>query len=48
MFWDVRHPEKALTIHLADEHYAKFVVEVEDPVATASAIQAAIHLQTRA
>ena len=48
VFWDVRHPQKALTIHLAGEQYVKLVVEVEDPVAAASAIQAAIRSQAGA
>jgi hypothetical protein len=42
-FWDVRDPERAVVIHLADERYARLVVEVEDPAATVSAIQEAIN-----
>jgi hypothetical protein len=31
VFWDVRHPEKAIVIELHDEKYRKLVVEVADP-----------------
>jgi hypothetical protein len=48
VFWDVRSPEKAVTIQLADEHYVKLVVEVADPVATATAITEAIRRQAGA
>jgi hypothetical protein len=41
-FWDVHDPDRAIAIRLHDEHYAKLVVGVEDPVATAAAISAAI------
>jgi hypothetical protein len=41
-FWDVHDPEKAIAIRLHDEHYAKLVIGVDDPEATASAITAAI------
>ena len=33
VFWDVRHPEQAIIIDLADERYAQLIVEVEDPQA---------------
>ncbi len=42
VFWDVFHPEKAVTIRLAHEHYSKLVVEVDDPAAAVAAIQQAI------
>ncbi len=42
VFWDVHHPEKALTIRLRDERYQRLVIEVEDPPATAAGIQGAI------
>ncbi len=42
VFWDVHHPEKALTIRLRDERYQRLVIEVEDPPATAAAIQGVI------
>lgn len=41
-FLDVHHPERAIKIDLDHEHYAALVVEVEDPVATVRAINAAL------
>ena len=41
-FWDVHDPDKAIAIRLHDEHYAKLVIGVADPAATADAIVAAI------
>jgi hypothetical protein len=41
-FWDVHDPDKAIAIHLHDEHYAKLVIGVDDPAATAKAIGDAI------
>jgi LuxR family transcriptional regulator, maltose regulon positive regulatory protein len=48
MFWDLRQPEKALTIHLVDERFVKLVVEVENPEAEAFVIQEAIRAYTNA
>ena len=31
VFWDVRHPQKAIVIELEHEHYQRVIVEVEDP-----------------
>ena len=42
VFWDVHDPEKTVVIHLEDERYARLVIEVEDPPATAAAIQRAL------
>ncbi len=42
VFWDVRHPENAIEIDLADETYSKLLIEVEDPDAAAALIQSAI------
>jgi hypothetical protein len=39
VFWDVHEPEKTMVIQLRDERYARLVIEVEDPLATAAAIQ---------
>ena len=39
VFWDVHEPEKTLVIQLRDERYARLVIEVKDPLATAAAIQ---------
>jgi hypothetical protein len=33
VFWDVRHPEKAIVVELHDEKFQKLVVEVADPEA---------------
>jgi hypothetical protein len=41
-FWDVHDPDKAIAIRLRDEHYAKLVIGVDDPAATANAISAAV------
>ena len=42
VFWDVHDPEKAIIIELADERYARLVVEVEDPSATVALITRAL------
>ena len=42
VFWDVHHPEKTVVIHLKDERYARLVIEVNDPPATAAVIQRAL------
>ena len=42
VFWDVHDPEKAIVIRLEDERYARLVIEVEDPPATAADIERAI------
>jgi len=41
-FWDVHDPDNAIAIHLHDERYAKLVIGVDDPAATANEIRAAI------
>jgi hypothetical protein len=41
-FWDVHDPDQAIAIRLRDEHYAKLIIGVDDPAATAKAISAAI------
>ena len=42
VFWDVHDPEKVVVIGLKDERYARLVIGVKDPPATAAAIQGAI------
>ncbi len=42
VFWDVHDPKKVVVIRLKDERYARLVIGVEDPPATAAAIQGAI------
>jgi len=44
VFWDVHNPEKVIVIELRHEHYAKLIVEVEDPAATVAAIQRELNL----
>jgi hypothetical protein len=41
-FWDVHDSNRAITIRLHDEHYAKLVIGVDDPSGTVSAITAAL------
>jgi hypothetical protein len=41
-FWDVHDPHTTIAIHLRDERYAKLVIGVDDPPATATAIGDAI------
>jgi len=45
-FWalarDVHDPSKAIAIRLHDERYSRLVIGVEDPQATAAAINAAL------
>jgi len=44
VFWDVHNPGKVIVIELRHEHYAKLIVEVEDPAATVAAIQRKLDL----
>jgi hypothetical protein len=39
VFWDVHDPAKAVVIELADEHYARLVVQVADPHATVALVE---------
>jgi hypothetical protein len=39
VFWDVHDPAKAVVIELADEHYARLVVQVADPRATVALVE---------
>ncbi|WAL66457.1 hypothetical protein ORV05_01130 [Amycolatopsis cynarae] len=39
VFWDVHDPAKAVVIELADERYARLVVEVEDPRAAVALVE---------
>ena len=43
VFWDVHDPQKAVTIRLADEQYARLVIEVDNPATTIAAIEEAVH-----
>jgi len=42
VFWDVHHAEQSVIIDLHDEEYARLVVEVDDPAATAVAVNRAV------
>ncbi len=42
VFWDVHDPERSTVVHLKDERCARLVIEVDDPPATAAAIQGAL------
>ncbi|MEU0565476.1 hypothetical protein ABZ297_08810 [Nonomuraea sp. NPDC005983] len=42
IFWDVQNPAKAIVIQLADERYARLVVQVDDPRAAVALIEGAI------
>ncbi|WP_406726670.1 hypothetical protein WJ438_21415 [Streptomyces sp. GD-15H] len=43
LFWDVKNPDKAVVIELADaESYDRLVLEVEDPRATVDLIEQSI------
>jgi hypothetical protein len=41
-FWDVHNPDKSIAIRLHDEDYARLVIGVDDPEATAHAIRSAL------
>ncbi|WP_433604078.1 hypothetical protein ACQP2P_23570 [Dactylosporangium sp. CA-139114] len=42
VFWDVHDPRKAVVIELADERYARLVIEVEDPRAVVALVEHSI------
>ncbi len=42
VFWDVHDPDRAVAILLKDWHYARLVVQVDDPDAAVGAIQKAV------
>jgi len=39
VFWDVKDPSKAVVIELADEKYARLVLQVDDPRATVALVE---------
>jgi hypothetical protein len=41
-FWDVHHPDRAISIDLVDEPFERLVLEVADPEAVVTAINAAL------
>ena len=42
IFWDVHHPEQAVTINLQHDKYAKVIVDVPDPEATVTRVRQAL------
>lgn len=42
VFWDVRDPKKTIVIELEDEHFAKLILEVADPLAAVKLLEEAI------
>ncbi|RKE22573.1 hypothetical protein [Streptomyces sp. TLI_171] len=42
VFWDVKNPAKAVVIELADERYARLIVEVDDPRAAVALVEQAL------
>jgi hypothetical protein len=41
-FWDVHHPDRAISIDLVDEPFERLVLEVADPEAVVTAVNAAV------
>ncbi|MDT0446436.1 hypothetical protein [Streptomyces johnsoniae] len=42
VFWDVKDPSKAVVVELADEKYARLVLQVDDPRATVALVENAL------
>ncbi|MDQ0813224.1 hypothetical protein QFZ63_004938 [Streptomyces sp. B3I7] len=42
VFWDVRDPSKAIVVELADERYARLVLQVDDPRAAVALVESAL------
>ncbi|MFB6785625.1 hypothetical protein ACFCWT_02915 [Streptomyces olivaceus] len=42
VFWDVRDASKAVVIELADERYARLVLQVDDPRAAVALVEKAL------
>jgi hypothetical protein len=42
VFWDVHDARKAVVIELADERYARLVIEVDDPRAVVEMVEKAV------
>ncbi|UGT55193.1 hypothetical protein [Nocardia asteroides] len=41
VFWDLRDPDKAVVVELADERYARLVIEVDNPAEVVALIEKA-------
>ncbi len=46
VFWDVHDADRSVVVDLHDERYARLVVEVDDPTATAAEINRAVDRTT--
>lgn len=42
VFWDVRNPDKTIVIELEHEHFAKLIIEVDEPQAAVGLLKNAI------
>ncbi|AKG44622.1 hypothetical protein ACWD33_15085 [Streptomyces xiamenensis] len=42
VFWDVRDPAKTVVVELADQEYARLVLQVDDPRATVALVENAL------
>ncbi|MFI1409010.1 hypothetical protein ACH4Y0_03590 [Streptomyces sp. NPDC020707] len=42
VFWNVRDPSKAVVVELADERYARLVLQVDDPRAAVALVENAL------
>ncbi|TDC70675.1 hypothetical protein [Streptomyces hainanensis] len=42
VFWEVKDPSKAVVVELADEKYARLVLQVDDPRATVALVEKAL------
>ncbi|MEV4133986.1 hypothetical protein AB0J72_17675 [Dactylosporangium sp. NPDC049742] len=42
VFWDVRDAEKAIVVELADERYARLVIQVDDPRSAVDLIERSV------
>jgi hypothetical protein len=39
VFWDVRHPDKAIVVELEDEQFQRLVIEVSEPEVTVALLK---------
>jgi len=46
VFYDVHDPRRTIVLELDHEHYRRLVIEVEDPLATATQLQAVLNART--
>ncbi|OEV01766.1 MULTISPECIES: hypothetical protein [Streptomyces] len=42
VFWDVKDPSKAVVVELADERYARLVIQVDDPRTAVDLVEKAL------